>query len=1080
MKLLDRLVQLSIGNSVFVNLFFVIVVVAGLIAALKLPREEFPNVELGRVMVSTIYPGATAADVEELVTRPLEDALEDVSDIKRVRSRSQEGLSSVTITFFAGTDLSEARAEVEQAVGTVQNLPEGVESPTAREMEMELPVMTIALVGERGRVALIDRLSDELAEIPGVSRVTVEGDSERKFYVDVDESRLRALGVQPAAVAAAIRGARANVPAGTVEPGSSDIFVKTDKRLLSVADVAQIPLQPGSPLRLGDIAEVRDVSEEGDLLLEVSGRPAVLFTLFREDGKDPLRVFDRAMARMPEFKRSLPPGLDLVVSKDRTVAIRDRLDTVLSNGVSGAILVVLVLWLMSGLRQAGLAVWGMPVSYLTAFYLMAYAEISINVVSTFGLLIATGIIVDDAIVVIENVQRHLEMGKSRVQAALDGTREVLMPVTVAVLTTIFAFMPLALVGGTMGRVMKMLPIVVIFCLIGSLLEAILILPGHLAHFASKDVKDSRTARLAARMKAVYRPALEFCLRRRGLVLLLALAAFGGTLALAANMRMQFGAAGKPFELMVQYELAPGTGRSETFTQGEEIVDYLRERFPEGAVDVATIRAGSVNNERTGSVSNGANQGRVRLQLEVTDALLDVYNPAIRDLRVWLIKNPDLFSYSIQEVEAGPPGGAAFTARLRSRDTEQLDNAVEAVKDVVSKWEGVTELSDNRGSGKETFRVRVDQDRASLYGLTERDVGDAVKAAVDGITAAEVAIDEEFVEIIVRYAGTKRRTRNELRDLVIATPSGGVVRLDQVAALDRIREPSNIRREDGKRAISVLGELNQKVLPALDASDRMQDRWDREIGARFPDVELLFGGQSEELLESLNDLPASFAMAVGLIYIALALQFGSYIQPLVILCAVPFGIMGAILGLFSMGYDLSLFALFGIVGLAGIVVNDSLVMVAFINERRAAGADLFEAVLTGSLDRLRPIVSTTLTTCFGLGPLAFGLGGLDQVLAPMALSITAGLGFATGLVLLVVPPLYMVLDDLANLLSGKPRAALPPRAGAPAKDEEVDVDVDVDVDVEERRSRFWRVPLPDEEVDLVIGDDDDELELDDFD
>ncbi|MCB9755397.1 MAG: efflux RND transporter permease subunit [Myxococcales bacterium] len=1075
MKLLERLVRLSIRNSVFVNLFFIIVVVVGLIAAVGLPREEFPNVELGRVIVTTIYPGATATDVEELVTRPIEDALEDVSDKKRVRSRSQEGLSSITITFFAGTDLSEARAEVEQAVGTVNTLPEDAETPTARELEMELPVLSFALVGERGRVALIDRLADEFAEIPGVSRVLVEGDAERKFYVDVDESRLRALGLQPAVVAAAIRGARANVPAGTVEPGASDIFVKTDKRLKSVADVAQIPLQPGSPLRLGDIAEVRDVSEEGELLLEVEGRPAVMFTIFREDGKDPLRVYDEAMARLPGYRDSLPPGLELVITKDRTVAIRDRLETVLGNGVTGALLVVLVLWVMSGLRQAGLAVWGMPVSYLTAFYLMARVEISINVVSTFGLLIATGIIVDDAIVVIENVQRHLEMGKSRVQAALEGTREVIMPVTVAVLTTIFAFMPLALVGGTMGRVMKMLPIVVIFCLIGSLLEAILILPGHLAHFASTDAEDSRTSRLARRMKAYYRPALDFCLRRRWLVLVLALVAFVGTLGLAKSMRMQFAAPGKPFELMVQYELAPGVGRSQTFAQGEEIAAFLARRLPEGAIDATTIRAGSVNNERTGSVSNGANQGRVRVQLDVTDALLDVYDPVVRELRVWLIKNPDLFSYSIQEVEAGPPGGAGFTARLRSRDTQQLDDAVEAVKDVVSKWEGVVEIGDDRGSGKETFRVRVDQDRAALYGLTERDVGEAVKAALDGLIAAEVSIDEEFVEIIVRYSGTRRRTRGELLDLVIATPSGGTVRLDQVAALDRIREPSNIRREDGKRAIAVLGELNQKVLPALDASDKLQARWDREIGARYPDVELVFGGQTEELLESLNDLPASFAMAVGLIYIALALQFGSYVQPLVILCAVPFGIMGAILGLFSMGYDLSLFALFGIVGLAGIVVNDSLVMVAFINERRAEGASVQEAVLTGALDRLRPIVSTTLTTCFGLAPLAFGLGGLDHALAPMALSITAGLGFATALVLLVVPPLYLALDDLASALSGRRRAEARARERA---EQQAAEDIEVDVE-EERRSRFWRVPLPDEELDLVIGDDDDELELDDF-
>jgi multidrug efflux pump subunit AcrB len=846
------------------------------------------------------------------------------------------------------------------------------------------------------------------------------------------------------------------VPAGTVEPGGADIFVKTDKRLTSAADVAKIPLAPGSPLRIGDIARVVDLSEDGDLQIEVDGRPAVMFTLFREDGSDPLSVFDEAVTRLPALRERLPPGLDLVVNKDRTVAIRDRLNTVVSNGATGAVLVMLVLWVMSGLRQAGLAVWGMPVSYLVAFILMSQLGISINVVSTFGLLIATGIIVDDAIVVIENVQRHLEMGKERIQAVIEGTGEVLMPVTIAVLTTIFAFMPLALVGGTMGRVMKMLPIVVIFCLVGSLIEAILILPGHLAHYASADAKDSRTARLGARMSAIYRPALEFCLRRRWLVLLGSFAIFLGSLALASTMKMQYTAPGKPFEIMVQYELAPGTGRPTTFAGGREIIKGLAADLPPEAIEVSTVRVGSINNERTGAVSNGANQGRVRLQFVMSDELLAAYPGAVSAMRVRLIKDPDLFSFTIQEVEAGPPGGAAFTARLRSRDTAQLDDAVEAVKEAVSGWPGVTELSDNRGSGKETFRVRVDQDRAALYGLTERGVGEAVKVALEGLVATEISVDEEFVEIIVRYAGTLRRSRGELLDLLLTTPSGGAVRLQQVAALDRIREPSNVRREDGKRAISVLGELDQDVLPALEASEKMKRRWDRTLGARYPDVELLFGGQAEELVESLGDLPGSFAMAVGLIYIALALQFGSYLQPLVILCAVPFGIMGAIFGLASMGYELSLFALFGIVGLVGIVVNDSLVMVAFINDRRAEGVPVAEAVLSGSIARLRPIVSTTLTTCFGLAPLAFGLGGIDLVLAPMALSITAGLGFATALVLLVVPPLYLVLDDISRL--GQRKAREP--ASEPA--------VDIELDDERPRSRFWPVPTPmDSSTDLEI-------------
>ncbi|MCA9653378.1 MAG: efflux RND transporter permease subunit [Myxococcales bacterium] len=1010
----DRIIRLSVANPVFVNLLFFLVIAAGLRSAFSLPREEFPEISLDRVLVTVPYPGATAQTIEELIVRPIEDELESVNNVKEYKSFANEGTASITITFNEGTDLQAARSEVEKAVSSVQNLPEDAETPLVRELTLELPVVSVALLGDTSATLVVDRVADELRDLPGVATVNVSGGAERKIFVDLDEQKLRTLGIQPGQIRQAIRSAEANLPAGTVEQQGQDIFVKTEKNLRSAADVARIPISPGSPLRVGDVAQVRETVDEDDTLFWVDGEAAVKLTVGREETADPIEIREHVLAVVPRIDGELPAGMQLRFAEDFTVSIRDRLDTVWLNAASGAILVLLVLLVMSGFRQAMLAIIGMPVSYLAATFLMDQTDLTINVVSTFGLLIATGIIVDDAIVVIENVQRHLEMGKDRVRATIEGTREVLLPVTVAVLTTCLAFVPLTMVSGTMGRIMKILPLVVIFCLIGSMFEAIFILPGHTADYASTDAKDSYTAKLVSVLKAIYRPFLRGCTRHRYLTVLLVTLGFVGVGVLASTMPLQIGAPGKPFQLGVHYELLPGLSKEHTRVQGAAIDALVRERLGDEAVRVTSLRVGSILDDDTGQLLVGANRGQLRWQFEMSDQLMAEYPAAVRELRRYLLTNPELARSVVKEVEAGPPTGAAVTANLRARDIGQLNAAMEDLKVFLYGLQGITDIRDNYGTGKETFRVDVDQDRAALYGLTELDVAQAVRTAVDGLVATEVSIDEEPVEIVVRYAEGRSRDRSGIRNLVVTGSQGRSVRLDQVAEVVRTREVGYIRREDGQRTVSVLADTDREVLPPVEAAKRLEAHWNEKLAGRYPGMDLSFGGEVDELSESLEDLPGAFGLAVLMIYLVLALQFRSYVQPLIILSAVPFGLMGAILGLFSMSYDLSLMALFGIVALVGIVVNDSLVMVDFINKRRGDGLELHDAVEQAALERLRPILSTTLTTCLGLLPLAIGLGGRDDVLAPMAVSISAGLGFATGLVLLVVPAIYLVVEDVSAL------------------------------------------------------------------
>jgi multidrug efflux pump subunit AcrB len=1029
----EKIIKLSVDNPVFVNLLFWLITAAGIIGAMKLPREQFPEVSLDAVLVEVLYVGATASDVEELIVRPIEEELDNVQDIKRVESLAAEGVATITITFLAGTDLRDARAEVEKAVQAVQDLPEDAETPQVRELKIDLPVLTVALLGDRALWKETERVQEIISRRPGIAGVTITGLTERRIVVDLDEAKLRSLQIRPAEISLAIRNAKASVPAGTVESGGSEIFVKTDERLQSAADVAAIPLRSGSPLRLGDVAKVRDIEEQPDTRFYVNGEDAVQLVVNREESADPLEIREDILELLPEIEAQLPPHVSAVVSEDYTAVIRDRLRTVLSNGISGAILVVFILAWVAGFRQALLAVWGMPMSYLLATFLMDKTDITINVISTFGLLIATGIIVDDAIVVIENTQRHLEMGKSRRKATIDACKEIMLPVMIAVATTCFAFMPLTMVGGTLGRILKIMPMVVIFCLIGSLLEVMFILPGHLAHFAGRDAAGGRTAKLAIRLKNIYRPILTRCVRWRWLVVFATAIGFFATLVLATRMQFQFAAPGKPTELSIIYKLPAGVGRDATLAQGQAIRALVFEDFgvteeqEDGLVRATKLRVGSTRDPRTQVLETGTNVGIVRFEFNLEDEVIDGFPAMVAHLKDYLATNPDLVAYSVLEPQAGPPAGAAVTARVRGRYPEQIDAAVRELKTWLRTVEGIRDVDDDSGIGKETFSVRVDPDLAALYGLNQLEVANAVRSAIDGLVATEVSIDEQRVEIIVRTQGGQALDRSGIASLTVTNSRGGVVRLDQVAQLERTRELGSIRRRDNQRTVAVTADVESEIITALEATDEIQHYWDESIAPRYPELEIQFGGETEEINESLNDLPGAFLLALGMIYIALALQFRSYVQPLIIMCAVPFGIMGAVLGLFGMGYDLSLFALFGIVALAGIVVNDSLVMVDFVNSRRRDGLEVLDAAVDGALERLRPILSTTLTTVFGLGPLAIGLGGTDEILAPMAVALAAGLSVSTTLVLVVVPPIYVIIErDVLGVWyrlfpGGKPKA-----------------------------------------------------------
>ena len=517
--------------------------------------------------------------------------------------------------------------------------------------------------------------------------------------------------------------------------------------------------------------------------------------------------------------------------------------------------------------------------------------------------------------------------------------------------------------------MKILPLVVIFCLLGSLVEAIFILPGHVAGHAGSSA-NGRTTRVLRRMQGVYRPVLDAVLNfgpdlraagalRRGTARRLVTVVAGGALfaatigVAAAAMGFQLNAPGKPYETTVNFRLAPGTSRATSEAKAERLRAAMLEGVGEEAVVSAKSRVGSSLDRDTGLVEQGANVGQIRFEFAMSDALLAAHPGTLDRIKDMLTGDPDVRSFSVDVPQAGPPAGAQIEAPLSGRGPDAVLAATGQHQAWLARQEGVEEAFDNLGLGKETFRVEVDRERAAQRGLSERAVGQAVRSAIDGLLADEVSIDETQVEIVVRYRGGVTLDRQGLGSLPVVNARGEISRLDDVARLVRVQEPGALRRRDGQRQIEVLADLDGDRVQVAQINEAVQRRWDEVLGQRFPGVTLAFGGETEDFNESLKDLIPAFGLVIGLIFVVLALQFKSYLQPLIILSAVPFGIIGAIWGLFLMGYDLSLFAFFGIVALAGIVVNDSLVMVDFINKRVEAGDPVPVAVIDGALANCAP-------------------------------------------------------------------------------------------------------------------------------
>ena len=1013
-------------------MLMIIIIAFGVYAWIHLPRELTPEIPAQMAVVTTLYPGASPEEVEKLVTVPIEDAIEEnVNKIELLFSISSEGRSAVGVDFeeMRDRDYDKAIESLRTAIEQLNELPEEIlDDPQIEELDITsgLPMLTIVVGGtisETQMREIAENLKDDILDIKNIASVQIAGLREREIWIEVNPDRLKAYQLPIASVITALRASNLNLPAGTMEVGNTEFMVRTMGEFSSPDTIGEtlIAVQPTeTPLRLKDIATVSDTYEKARTLSRIDGSPAISLSAQKKTEGNAIALVAQLRELVEKRRADLPEGAELAVMNDYSVVLKERLGVLETNAFFGLVLVVLMLFLFIGWRNAVFAALGIPVAFMATFWFMSVGGYSLSGVSLFGLILVVGIVVDDAIVVIENIYRHIERGESPKIAAIQGAEEVGWPVVAASLTTICAFGPLMFMSGTAGQFMRVIPIMAILVLLASLFEVFVILPAHVAEWGKAENRKAAPNRWFERIRARYVRTLKRTIRWRyafvGSILFIGLlACIGGFLILDRELFP-----GEDFpQFFIRAEMPISYGIQETAVVIAQIEKVAKELPSDEIAVIAsnigfhTTTAGTVR-----GVAYGSNFGEVMVELTPKQERTRSVDEIMASLRTKIAAISGIEQLNFITQDAAPSQGADVEVKVKGPRFETLTELTTALKTALAEIDGVYDIHDNFRTGKSELRLYLKREKARHYGLTTFQVAQTVRTAIEGAKATTYREADETIDVIVKYEEDTLKTLAALENLSIATPTGGIVLLKDVADIREETGYVDIRRFDGERAISVYASIDKSKTSPVKVNQLLIGAF-ADVEFLYPGYQLDFRGLFDEIMESFSELWKLFIVGLLLIYVVLGAQFKSFIQPIIILFAVPFGMIGAMIGLLLANATLSLIAMFGIVALTGIVVNDSIVLIDFINTYRERGYNKWYAILKGGSVRLRPIVLTSLTTIIGLIPMAVGLGGKSSIWMPMAYTIIFGLSFATLMTLFVMPALYAITTDVRRLFLKNP-------------------------------------------------------------
>ncbi len=1052
--------KMSVNNPVLANMLMILIIIFGLYAWINLPRELTPEIALQSATVTTLYPGASPEEVEKLVSAPIEDAIEEnVNKINLMLSTSSEGRSVISVDFdeMSDREFDKEMENLRTAVEGVNDLPEEIlDDPKVMELDVSsgFPMLTIVVGGSISEAQMRDiaeNLKDEILEVKNIASVQIAGLREREIWIEVNPDRLKAYNLPITAVTMALQARNLNLPAGTMEIGNTEFMVRTMGEFPNPDYIGDtiIRVQPtGTPLRLRDIATVSDDYEEARTLSRIDGEPSISLSVQKKKEGNTISLVAELRDLVKERQADLPEGAVLTPVNDYSVILKERLGILETNAIFGLILVILMLFLFIGWRNALFAALGIPVAFMATFWFMSLAGYTLSGVALFGLILVVGIVVDDAIVVIENTYRHIEAGESPKVAAIRGAEEVGWPVLAASLTTIGAFGPLMFMSGVSGQFMRIVPIMAIIVLVASLFEVFVILPAHVSEWGKAITRTGRSRLDNLRTRSPraftlsilftgffawfttifdlirnrYVRILKITIRKRyvfvgSVIFIGVIACVSAFLVLDKELFP-----GEDFpQFYVKAEMPPSYGMQETTDVVAQLEDAAK-TLPEDeiAAIVSNIGLHTPTSGLFEGVTYGSNFGELIIELVPKDQRTRNTDEIIATLRNKTANISGIEKLNFVKLEGGPPQGQDVEVKVKGTRFETLAEIADRLKVTLSQIDGVEDVRDDFRIGKSELRIYLKPEKAALFGMSTLQVAQTVRTAIEGAKATTYREADEAIDVIVKYNEDSLQTIEGIRDMLIATPTGLIVPLKDVAVIAKEKGYADIRRFEGERAISVYAVVDRTKTTPFKVNQELISAF-ANVEALYPGYRLDFRGVFDEIRESFSELWKLFIVGILVIYMILGAQFKSFTQPIIILFAVPFGMIGAMVGLLLSNATLSMVAMFGIVALAGIVVNDSIVMIDFINKYRERGFNRWYAILKGGSVRLRPIILTSVTTIFGLIPMALGLGGKSPIWQPMANTIIFGLAFATIMTLFVMPSLYAITTDLRGVFLKDPEA-----------------------------------------------------------
>lgn len=1013
------------GKSVTANLLMLALLIGGGIMGWQIRKDVFPDFELDRITISIVYPGASPEEVERAAILAVEEAISDLEDIKEVTSVAREGSGTVTVEIHEGEDVSRIAQDIKNAVDRITSFPGDIEEAKVTVPARRRYVVSMALFGDQPEYILrqaAETVRDRLLMDEDISYVELAGTKDYEISIEVSQNALRTLGLTLDEVAKKISRASVEIPGGAIRTESGDVLVRVSERRDYGSEFGGIPIissPDGTEVLLEDIAVIKDDFAETDRFATFNGKPSVLIEVYRVGKQSPLTVSKAVHRQLDEINQILPEGLSLVARNDRSEIYGQRLNLMLRNGGLGLILVFILLALF---LEARLAFWvslGIPISFLGSMLILPSIGVTFNMVSMFAFIVTLGIVVDDAIVVGENVYYYRQKGHRWLDAAVIGAKDIARPVIFSVLTNMVTFLPLLFIPGFMGKVFYEIPLVVVSVFFISLIECLFILPAHLGHTLFKtrlgngELKQSPQKRFSAfftrMVRDKYGPFLQFALRWRYITFSTGIAILILTYGYVKSGNLGFELFPKIESdyALVTANLPFGTAVEKTSEVQDVLVQAARK-----------VKEQNGGNDLVEGIYADVDGSQARVRMYLTP-------PTIRPLstaevtRLWREEVGEiagLESLKFESDAGGPGRGAAITVELSHRDTGILEQAAGELARAIEQFPKVIDVDDGFAKGKPQIDFKIKPEAQSL-GLQAADIARQVRQAYYGAEAIRQQRGRDEVKVMVRLPKSERISEYHLEEMILRTPDGGEVPLLEAVTLERGRADTSIERRNGRRIITVSADVRPRS-QAGQIMEALHAEVFPDLQNNYPGLNFSFEGRQADRRESVQSLLMGLGMALIVIFAMLAIPLNSYIQPLVIMLAIPFGMVGAVVGHVIMGYSLSVLSLFGVVALAGVVINGSLVLIDFANRRREKGATATEAIIDASIQRFRPVILTTLTTFGGLSPMIFETSRQARFLIPMAISLGYGILFATFITLAIVPSVYLIVEDFRSFLGLK--------------------------------------------------------------